>query len=299
MLKSRLKHLKREEIDVKKWDEIIKNAVQSRIYAFSWYLDAITDGKWSALIIDDYVAVFPVLVKKILFIPYVTHPFLCQQLGLFSKNHAFFEEYSIIISKYLTTNFLKTDTTINNTFVTGKNISSRSNHILPLDLEYDDLYKKYNRNTKRNINKANESNLILYESDDVSAFVEFIKSNDESGIAGLIETNISHLISASFTREIGTIIMAKDEDGVHSSAFYIIHEQRIHFLLCASDSIGKEKKAMFLIIDEIIRKYAGFKYVFDFTGSNIENISRRNEGFGAETEIYYHLKLLWSPSRKL
>ena len=65
MLKCRLKHLKREDIDVKKWDDIIKNAVQSRIYAFSWYLDAMTDGKWSALVIDDYVSVFPILVKNI------------------------------------------------------------------------------------------------------------------------------------------------------------------------------------------------------------------------------------------
>lgn len=295
MLKCRLKHLKREDIDVKKWDDIIKNAIQSRIYAFSWYLDAMTDGKWSALVIDDYVSVFPILVKNIFFIPYVTHPFLCQQLGLFSKKHAIFEEHSNMINKYLTTNFLKTDTTINSTFVSGKNVSCRSNHILHLDLIYAEIYKKYNRNTKRNLNKANDANLILNESSDVSTFVEFIKSNDESGVAGLIEKNISHLINTSFTKKNGTIIMAKDDEDVRSGAFYIIEDQRIFFLLCASDSIGKEKKAMFLIIDDIIRRYAGLNYVFDFTGSNIENISRRNEGFGAEKELYYHLKLLWSP----
>ena len=295
MLKCRLKHLKREDIDVKKWDDIIKNAVQSRIYAFSWYLDAMTDGKWSALVIDDYVSVFPILVKNIFFIPYITHPFLCQQLGLFSKHHAIFEEHSKIISKYLTTRFLKTDTTINSTYVSGKNGSCRSNHILHLDLKYAEIYKKYNRNTRRNINKANEANLILNESYDVPAFVELIKLHDESGVAGLIEKNISNLISTSFTKGSGTIIVAKDDEGVHSGAFYIIDDQRVHFLLCASDSIGKEKTAIFLIIDEIIRRYAGYKYIFDFTGSNIENISRRNEGFGAETEKYYHLKLLWSP----
>jgi hypothetical protein len=295
MLKCKLKHLKREEIDVKKWDDIIKNACQSRIYAFSWYLDAITDGKWSALVIDDYVSIFPILVKKISFIPYVTHPFLCQQLGLFTTDHANFEEHSNMISKYLISNFLKSDTTINSLLASGKNVSFRSNHILHLAPEYAEIYKKYNRNTRRNINKANEANLILNESYDVSAFVELMKAHDETGVVRLIEKNILQLISTSFTRGSGTIILAKDDEGVRSGAFYIIDDQRVHFLLCASDSIGKEKKAMFLIIDEIIRRYAGFNYIFDFTGSNIENISRRNEGFGAETEIYYHLKLLWSP----
>jgi len=293
MLKSKLKYLEREEIDIDKWDDVIKKSLQSRIYAYSWYLDAMTDYKWSALIIDDYVSVFPILVKKILFIPYVTHPYLCQQLGLFTTDPGYIDQHSNIIIKYLKSNFLKTETTINNHFAVGKNIKVRSNHVLGLDLKYTDIYKNYNRNTRRNINKASEGELILRNSKDVPSFIEFMKIHDETDVVRRIEKNILALIKTTFDKGNGTLIIAEDELGIHSTAFYIKDEQRIYFLLCASDTLGKERKDMFFIIDEIIRRYAGQKFIFDFTGSNMENIARRNVGFGAETEIYYHLNLPW------
>lgn len=295
MLKSRLKHLKREEIDIEKWDDIIKKTVQSRIYAYSWYLDAMTDAKWSALIIDDYVSVFPILVKNLFFFPYITHPYLCQQLGLFTTNHSYIEDHSYMIMKYLKSNFLKTETTINNLFNVEKNTLLKSNHILNLDRTYIEVSKNYNRNTRRNINRATQERSTLGVSHDVEAFVEFLKTHDETGVVNLIEKNIRQLITSSYTRGNGEMIISKDETGIHSGAFYIFDEHRIYFLLCASDLQGKEKKEMFLIIDEIIRRYAGVKSIFDFTGSNIENIARRNIGFGANTEFYYHLNLYWCP----
>jgi Acetyltransferase (GNAT) domain len=293
MLKSKLKYLEREEIDIDKWDDIIKKSLQSRIYAYSWYLDAMTDGKWSALIIDDYVTVFPILAKKILSIPYITHPYLCQQLGLFTTDLGYIDQHSNIIIKYLKSNFLKTETTINSHFKVGKNINVRSNHILALDGKYTEIYKNYNRNTKRNINKADEGKLILSNSKDVPSFIEFMKTHDETDVVRRIEKNILALVETSFDKGNGTLIIAEDELGIHSAAFYIMDEHRIYFLLCASDALGKERKAMFLIIDDIIRRYAGQKFIFDFTGSNMENIARRNVGFGAETEIYYHLNFRW------
>ena len=293
MLKSKLKYLEREEIDIDKWDDIIKKSLQSRIYAYSWYLDAMTDHKWSALIIDDYVSVFPILVKKILSIPYVTHPYLCQQLGLFTTDPGYMDQHSYIVIKYLKSNFLKTETTINSHFKVGKNINFRSNHVLGLDPKYTDIFKNYNRNTRRNINKANEGELILSNSKDVPSFIEFMKTHDETDVVRRIEKNILALVETSFDKGNGTLIIAEDKLGIHSTAFYIMDEHRIYFLLCASDEIGKERKAMFFIIDEIIRRYAGQKFIFDFTGSNMENIARRTAGFGADTEIYYHLNLRW------
>ena len=294
MLKSRLKHLKREEIDVEKWDDIIKKNLQSRIYAFSWYLDAMTGCKWSALIIDDYLSVFPILIKNIFYIPYVTHPYLCQQLGLFSIDLAYIDEHSNLIIKYLKSNFLKTETTINSHFADGKNINFRSNHILRVDRNYAEISKNYNRNTRRNIIKAAEGGLILDASNDILSFMEFMKIHDETGVVRLIEEYILQLVETSFKKGSGSLIIAKDDTGIHSAAFYIIDEHRIYFLLCASDASGKERKAMFMIIDDIIRRYAGLKSIFDFTGSNIESIARRNVGFGAKKEFYYYLKLHWA-----
>ena len=80
--------LQRSEIDTKLWDKCIASSPFRRIYAFSWYLDAVTDGQWCALVSDDlYTAVMPYYPKrKWGIIPYIYRPFQCQQLGIFSKD---------------------------------------------------------------------------------------------------------------------------------------------------------------------------------------------------------------------
>jgi len=40
-------------IDKQKYDDCIATSIQSKIYAFSWYLDAVTET-WDMLILDDY-----------------------------------------------------------------------------------------------------------------------------------------------------------------------------------------------------------------------------------------------------
>ena len=75
--------LKRNEIDVEKYNTCIKNAVQSNIYAFSWYLDIVTDN-WAVLVLNDYEAVMPLPWKQKYFIKYVTQPLWTLQLGVFS-----------------------------------------------------------------------------------------------------------------------------------------------------------------------------------------------------------------------
>jgi len=78
-------YVKREDLEVTKYNDCIENSIQSRIYAFSWYLDIVADN-WDVLVEDDYTAVMPVPWKQKYFIKYVTQPFFCQQLGVFATH---------------------------------------------------------------------------------------------------------------------------------------------------------------------------------------------------------------------
>ena len=49
-------YVKREDLEVEKYNNCIENSIQSRIYAFSWYLDIVADY-WDVLVLDDYKAV--------------------------------------------------------------------------------------------------------------------------------------------------------------------------------------------------------------------------------------------------
>jgi len=67
-------YVKREDLEVLKYDACIENALQSRVYAFSWYLDIVADN-WDVLVLNNYEAVMPVPWKQKYFIKYVTQPF--------------------------------------------------------------------------------------------------------------------------------------------------------------------------------------------------------------------------------
>ncbi|MEA3452279.1 MAG: hypothetical protein U9Q83_10310 [Bacteroidota bacterium] len=59
----KLKILERKYIDTKKWDLCVKNANNSLIYAYSWYLDIVAQN-WSGIISENYECVMPVVWKK-------------------------------------------------------------------------------------------------------------------------------------------------------------------------------------------------------------------------------------------
>ena len=58
-----IQYLKNNEIDIEKYDNCIKSSLNSRIYAFSWYLNIVADN-WDVLVLNDYEAVMPLPFLK-------------------------------------------------------------------------------------------------------------------------------------------------------------------------------------------------------------------------------------------
>ena len=81
-----MEFLHRKEIDDQKWDEAIARSTAETLYPYSWYLDAAADN-WSALVMDNYRFVMPLIWKKKYGIRYLYHPFYTQQLGVFSGEY--------------------------------------------------------------------------------------------------------------------------------------------------------------------------------------------------------------------
>ena len=63
-------YVKREDLEVAKYNDCIENSIQSRIYAFSWYLDIVADN-WDVLVLNDYEAVMPVPFRRKFGVNYV------------------------------------------------------------------------------------------------------------------------------------------------------------------------------------------------------------------------------------
>ena len=91
--------VKRTQLDEKKYNHCISNSFENRIFAYSWYLDAVTDS-WEVLVCKDYSAVMPLPFRIKYGIKYVYPPFWVLELGMFSQSDEnSINEFISILSK--------------------------------------------------------------------------------------------------------------------------------------------------------------------------------------------------------
>ena len=83
-MKLKISYLQQVNIDKQKWDRCIETATNGLIYAFSFYLDAMSEN-WDALIMNDYEAVMPLTWNKKYGIYYLRLPAFTQQSGIFGN----------------------------------------------------------------------------------------------------------------------------------------------------------------------------------------------------------------------
>src|SRR5690606_23323566 len=78
-----------------------------------------------------------------------------------------------------------------------------------------------------------------------------------------------------------------DENELCAAAFFCRWKDRAIYMNAVSSPEGKKSRAMFLLLDNFIRKNANTNLILDFEGSMLRGVSRFFEGFGATPEIYY------------
>ncbi len=290
-----IKHLPYSKIDRAKWEKVILHAVNGNVYGFSWYLDIVCET-WDALVLNDYEAVMPLPVKKFMGYSILQQPLFTQQLGVFSPNiqlianiHPFIE-YTQQHFHYISLQFNKLNVLSEST--THALITKKNNFELDLIPPYTYLWNKFHTNTKRNILKAQKNKLTVKINDiNADTFIQFLKKNMESKVIHLSNKDyekIKHIVTFSLKYKFGEIYSVYDKTQLVSSVLFIFTHQKAFYLFAVSSPVGKEKKAMFLLLDEFIRKYAEKNVILDFEGSMIPGVARFYESFGATNCSYVH-----------
>ncbi len=170
-----IKYLKHNEIDKKRWDEIIEKSTDDLIYVRSFYLDIVAP-EWEALIMNDYEYIMPLPVRKKFGFYYIFQPFLVQQLGIFSPYDIKQEIISTFLKsipekyKYIHLNFNEKNIDFPPDFM----ISWRTNLILYLNKPYNEIYQNYNRLRKRCLKKSSNVNIEIHEINNIGLFLNFI-----------------------------------------------------------------------------------------------------------------------------
>lgn len=276
-------YVKREDLEVEMYNGCIENSIQSRIYAFSWYLDIVADH-WDVLVLNDYEAVMPIPWKQKYFIKYVTQPFFCQQLGVFSSKRLSKELQEKMI-KRIPKKFLKVSLNFNSDNFSTSNMILKNNYILNIESSFEENYKKLNNNRKRDLKKAYKSSLTFDENIEANEFYNFYLLNDKNyseynSIKNVLENILKS--NNSFIRCYGI----RSKTNLIASVLLIKDEKRVTYLVPVSNNLGKKNGASTLLITEIMKKFDTKNYILDFEGSMIKGVANFYKSFGAKKEVY-------------
>lgn len=290
-----IQHLQRTQIDDSKWNACIAQAVNSYPYAYSWYLDCVAEN-WDGLVLDEYAAVFPLVRNRRFLIHYLYQPMFTQQLGIFSKE-LLNEEILPVFLDALPAKFRFIEINVNHhNPLRHKDfeINPRTNLCLALNANYEKLFQNYQDNAKRNVQKALKNDLHVAEDLKAEAVIEFYKTNTGIKIPELGEYQYEHLeelIAELMQRNMGKLVGVQDaNENLFATGFFILTENKIINLLPSTGEDGKNNGAGFLMIDHLVREFAGSEKTLDFEGSMIPGIARFYKSFGAQEQTYWRLR---------
>ncbi len=284
-----IKYIKRAELNVEKYNACIDTAINTRIYAYAWYLDIVADN-WDVLVLEDYKAVMPLPWRTKYFIKYVYPPCWTQQLGVFSATKID-EEFVLEFINNIPRKFKKVTINFNaGSLITGKNIEERVNYILALDKPYKELFINYKYVRRRGKRQLNPAEISIKQTNEIQKIILlFIRQKQSSIKINMTDYDrLEKLICYLKDKKQIDVIIAKNNTGeLLGGAFFLKDNNRITYLFSAVSQQGRDKQVMTYIIDRIIEKYAESNYTLDFEGSMIEGIAFFFRSFGAEKEAYF------------
>jgi hypothetical protein len=286
-----IRYLKHEDIDKEQWNIALRNCQNRIVYATSWYLDIVSPD-WEALVEDNYKSIMPLPAKKRYGLAYLIQPLFVQQLGIFSPdpvNHGLVDSYlQAIPKKFLWQCFYwNSKNPINH--IPGSSV--RINYELSLDRTYESIFSDYSENTKRNLVKAGKAAIHVEKTNNFCGFHECYQLHNKLSPNEIEVFQLQQIIDASVSKNTGQIMLARDaKKEIVAGAFFLTEFDSIIYLTSFVYPKGYSHSAMFLLMDDLIKRYSSSRNLFDFEGSMVPGIARFFSGFGAVESEYFEYK---------
>ena len=284
----------RKNINAQKWDAVIAQSSASSVFAYSWYLDAVSKD-WGALVLDDYEAVMPVAWRSKYNIHYIFQPFFTRHFFVYTKgkvSEKLLKEFlDALPSKFKFIDFsLQTD---NLGDLPGYEKKERKFQELDMGRKYESIQKDYSENAKRNIKKAIKSGLKIRPDIAPEKIVNLFRATKGGELEIFKADDYKRLIAlmnSCIDRKKGQSIAVYDGNKLAAAGFFMFNDGRFTFLKSGVTEEGKAKGAMHLLFDYFIRENSGKKYTLDFGGSSVDSVARFYRNFGAKDCVYLQVR---------
>ncbi|HRF18350.1 MAG TPA: GNAT family N-acetyltransferase, partial [Chitinophagaceae bacterium] len=170
----------------------------------------------------------------------------------------------------------------------------RSNFVLSLESTYEELFRNYRENIKRNIKKAIQVGCSAetgFEEEKVIQLAMQQMKNQSKETTDNIN-RFRKLYKILYEKGMATTygILSVQKELLASAIFFYSHN-RAYYILVGNHPNGKTIGASHFLIDSFIKDHAGKKIVLDFEGSDIRNLAFFYSSFGAVEEKFAAIRL--------
>ena len=288
-------YIEHKNIDKQKWDTCITASDNVNPFVYSWYLDVVCEN-WSALILNDYEAIFPLAVKSKYGLKYLYQPFFTRYFGLFSKAKMSTKQLNEFLEgisndyKFAEFCLHESHKTIGTTF----QLKEKKYQLLDLSIEYSFLHKDFSTNAIRNVKKGEKANYIITNKISAKEIVDLFKKTKGGELAVFKPKDYEALIQLMeqcLALKKGITYAVQDASkNLIAAAFFIKTNNRFTFLKSGVTDSGKENGAMHFLFNTFIKEHANTNYILDFGGSSVDSVARFYKNFGAKDCVYLQLK---------
>jgi hypothetical protein len=282
-----IKYIHREHLDEEKYNQCIDTSLQSKIYAFSWYLDVVCD-QWDVLVLNDYEAVMPVPFRKKYLIQYVHPPLWILQLGIFSKRDYIQSDFISVIQKRF--RFIELRLNVKNLFDTeNSNFLEKQFQELELTTGYDNIKKGYQSDRKKDLKRAEKSELRIEWGGSPFDLITLFQNNVGKRTPEIKEQdyqNLETLINFCLMKDCGELCFVYQGEKLVAAAFFLKYQETSTILCSSTDFSNRKNGANTFLIDQAIQRYVNAYKTFSFGGSSMQSVAKYFFSFGAQEKTY-------------
>jgi hypothetical protein len=283
MRNSNVQIINHKELDKVIWDKKINTSASPSFFMLSWVLD-ILHPNWDALVYLNYKAFMPIPKAQKYGLTYVFQPKFIRSLSIFNENE---DQRSAIIAIFSETYSL---VNINLDFELKESNSNGVFQKLTIPSSCELLQNAYSKNALRVISKLDvEIEYKLFN--DAVVFIEFFKKiKNIKSLKSNSYSKLHQLINETLRRENGKLIAAFYKGEMIACGFFIFFEKQVYFMKGTVNNLGREKGALYGLIDSVLKGAIGSFENFDFIGSNDKGVAGFYRKFGAQDFSYSILK---------
>ena len=283
MINKNVQIIENKKLNKNIWDKKLYLNPSSSFFSLSWVLD-ILHPNWDALVYLNYEAFMPIPKAQKYGLTYVFQPKFIRSLSIFNEVEgqrelileAFKETYSLV--------------NINLDFELKESNSNGVFQKLSIPSSCELLHNVYSTNAIRVISKLDieiEYKLIY----DAGTFINFFKKiKNIKSLKSNSYNKLHQLINECIKRKNGKLIAAFYKGEMIACGFFIFFQKQVYFMKGTVNKLGREKGALYGLINHVLMSATGRFDNFDFIGSNDKGVAGFYRKFGAQNFSYSILK---------